>query len=330
MLGAYFTQNTIQGDRKKFLSKRLSIGLIIASGFVLALIFGFRGLETGADTERYYRLLDNIRIGLVQPKIYDDGAFTFLVKLLTLCKLTNVQIIVFFAFLYVFLIALFAIRSEYDILLVWLLFVVSFVFIDLGMNLVKAGIATAIALNGFQIRRRFRRNVVFVLASAFHISALLYILVDLLADRVKASQAYLGFFCATILLYFGMFKQFIPIIGDNIVQGDSSILRYALAENFNYRTGFRLDFIIFSFLPVVYIFLFKKAVVNQRLLVVYLLLNIVFISLMDFPFSNRIGYFAWIMHAILLFQGRFTRGLLLIFPVLYILVSWIIYVQYLW
>ena len=71
------------------------------------------------------------------------------------------------------------------------------------------------------------------------------------------------------------------------------------------KSGFRLDFVIYSFMPVVvgYYAVFRKKIDNvkyNRLLSTYLLMNGLWLLCMYAGFTNRIAYLSWFMYPIVL------------------------------
>lgn len=70
-------------------------------------------------------------------------------------------------------------------------------------------------------------------------------------------------------------------------------------DEINYRTGFRLDFAFFSFLPIfLYIFLRKRIRENERKkvqnwLALYMLLNSIYHIFSFVPFNDRFSIFSW-------------------------------------
>lgn len=321
-------REAVINDRQKKVSKKQDIVLVHISAFMVALVFAFRGIHVGADTERYYKLFDNIRFGITEANIFDDGGFVLLTRILINFYLSNNLIIALYAFCFVFLMSVFAIRVNRDTLLVWIICVVSFVFVDLGINLIKAGLATSIALNAMLLKKY--KRIGFIIAASFHISALIFIIADIVVNKVKQGYLIIALFLAIAFLYFGIFEGFLALLSRRIASDELNLLRYAVVNNFEYETGFRLDFILFSLLPLVYIFLFGRGSLDIRVVKVYMVLTIIFVCVMDFPFSNRIAYFSWILHGLLLTQGKLSRGLSVLYPAIFIPIGYVIYMKYLW
>ena len=79
----------------------------------------------------------------------------------------------------------------------------------------------------------------------------------------------------------------------------------SVGQDWSGKSGFRIDFVLYSFMPVLvgYYAIFKKQIQSplyEVLLKVYLLVNGVWMLCMYAAFTNRIAYLSWSLYPILL------------------------------
>lgn len=193
----------------------------------------------------------------------------------------------------------------------FLFFVVSFSFWSAGTNGIRSAIATSFVLLGLSRNKMVFKVLWFLLAVGFHKSMLLPI----------------AAFCLTLLVnnpkwYFYGWLMCIPLslaaagFWETLFAGlvEDERISYLTSGNINddefSSTGFRWDFLLYSFTAVfaAYYFIYKRKFIDQnynRLVNVYLTANGFWILVIRANFSNRFAYLSW-----------FMLGLIIIYPLL--------------
>lgn len=182
-------------------------------------------------------------------------------------------------------------------------------------NGIKAGAAASIFLLALAYKDKFWLTILLSLISwGFHHSMSVILVAYFLSSCIKNTKLYfLGWTVAMVLAilnvtcFQGIFARFT----------DESGARYLLATEFDseaYLTGFRIDFLLYSVVPIIVAFwmIFKKKVYSEEYNIwvrMYLMTNAVWLLCMNASFSNRIAYLSWFMYPIVL-----------IYP--YLAVSW--------
>ena len=111
-----------------------------------------------------------------------------------------------------------------------------------------------------------------------------------------------------------------------IVSGKASLEAYISNSEFatiHYKTGFRIDFTLFSLFPVfLYIFFYRKIPENKKEYInnwisLYLLLNSIFQFLCFMPFNDRFAAFSWFIWPIVIYE--ILKAVYRKFAIIYIL-----------
>lgn len=285
---------------KKKSAKTLVPTIILCLIFIWRLGFLPVGWGISGDREIYaHRLfgthhLDNSYI-LTHEQ---DPLFTILSKIIY--NATDLQTyFVGIAAIYVSL-YFFACRRMVDKNQVWLFVTVilSMGFIAYGYNTIRAGLAFSIFL--FAIT--YRKNLIMMLgllllASGIHFSVAIPTLMFLVSKYFPLSKVYFALWVLSIPVSFfagdffnNLFSQF----------SEDQRTEYLIKKNTHYNIGFRIDFIVYSLLPVIvgyyYIFVRKfKSVWYKNIYNTYLLTNIFWILVITSNYSDRFAYLSWFL-----------------------------------
>ena len=192
----------------------------------------------------------------------------------------------------------------------FLMFIASFSFFPYATNGLRNGIATSILILAFSYKKNIsvKKYVLFLLATAFHLSAIIPISGYLLTVFFKKTKYFLcGWIIAIPLsIILGSFwENFFASIGF----GDER-LSYLTSGNINNDsfayTGFRFDFVLYSTAAVFagYYFIIKKKFNDKiyiQLFNIYLTANTFWILVIRANFSNRFAYLSWFLIAFVIF-----------------------------
>lgn len=187
-----------------------------------------------------------------------------------------------------------------DLLLAFVVYLASFSTFSYGTNGMKAGMAAAIFLVALSYRKKLWISIPLALITygMHHAMALVvasYIVV-LLIKNVKF-YFYLWLISFVLAALHVSYFQFL-FAGFTDEHG----AEYLLSSQ---HSGFRLDFIIYSIVPIVigYILLYKykvKSDMYNALLALYMCTNSVWLLCMYSSFTNRISYLSWFLYPIVL------------------------------
>lgn len=205
-----------------------------------------------------------------------------------------------------------------DTLLAFIVYLAAFSTFSYSTNGIKAGVAASLFLVALANKDKIWFSVPMALLTlGFHHSMLLVVVAYISVLLVRNPKWYFfiwlaSFFIAALhITYFQfLFAGFTDEHGAEYLLGD---------EN----SGFRIDFIIYSAIPVIlgYVLLYRYRIKNETynlLLSIYMLTNSVWMLCMYSNFTNRISYLSWFIYPIVLlypfvnivwskYQGRYLK-----------------------
>lgn len=196
-----------------------------------------------------------------------------------------------------------------DTLAAYLVFLAAFSTFSYGTNGIKAGAAGAIFLMALSYRRNLKICIPLILISwGFHHSMIMPIVAFILTLIYKNPKVYFAGWCFCLLIaiaHITFFQElFAGILSDS---GDSGANYLSeIGNEWGGRTGFRIDFVIYSAMPILvgYWAVYKKRLQLSKLytclLNLYMTINGTWMLCMYANFTNRIAYLSWFLYPIVL------------------------------
>lgn len=187
----------------------------------------------------------------------------------------------------------------------FLCYCMAFSTFDYCVNGYKAGSAAAFFLVAIAFLDKKKIAIPFALLSlGFHHSMQIPVIALLLSLIFKKDKWYFGgwFFCALMaILHVGYFQVLFTGFADE------KAVKYLTGDmnGYEYMTGFRPDFLLYSAMPIVvgYIAKYKKHIQSKMydiLFHTYIVSNGVWLLCMYASFTNRIAYLSWLLYPIVL------------------------------
>ncbi|WP_088323615.1 EpsG family protein [Polaribacter tangerinus] len=285
----------------KFKDSNYKIFIWIIIGF-LGLIFGLRDINFGTDTYKYLNFI-KFPIDITSFIIYDDIGIFILIKYLKLFFSSNItSIIISILSVYLYISSYRKIIGDNSIYFIPLI-LSFFWFIDLNSNLLKAGLAYGFILCALAHSKR--KNILFTIAFLFHSSSIIFFVAYRIRNFIRTKTLLLLWFICNIFSYFefGLYNAILYLI--NYINPNLAdilnIKNILLSES--YKTGFRIDFSIYSFLAIAPFILKIFKGKNFDLLNLYIILNSLFVLSYNVPYSNRLGLLSFILMPIILYQS---------------------------
>lgn len=195
-----------------------------------------------------------------------------------------------------------------DTLAAYLVFLAAFSTFSYGTNGIKAGAAGAIFLMALSYRKNLKICIPLILLSyGCHHSMIMPIVAFILTLIYKNSKVYFAGWCFCLLIaiaHITFFQElFAGILSDS---GDSGANYLSDVSDWGGITGFRIDFVIYSAMPILvgYWAVYKKRLQLSKiytcLLNLYMTLNGTWMLCMYANFTNRIAYLSWFLYPIVL------------------------------
>jgi hypothetical protein len=171
-------------------------------------------------------------------------------------------------------------------------------FYGYGTNTIRQGLGLSLFL--IAIANDGKKHLFYlflVLSILFHKSLLIPVIVILFTKKFPSINKYyfLWFLCLIISL---LFKN---IIVDNLSEylvGNDKFDSYFFEDTKRYKSGFRIDFLIYSLIPLLY----GRYVLNKiddkvyrSLLSMYIVVNAIWLLMIRIPFTDRFAYLSWFL-----------------------------------
>lgn len=190
-----------------------------------------------------------------------------------------------------------------DTLLAYLVYLAGFSTFSYGTNGIKAGVAASLFLIAVAYKNDFKKSLFFIiLVLGVHHSMIVPIVSFIIARFVRDRNVYLLFwlFCLFLAAFHLTF-----IMEIFAAFTDAHGAEYLQSSKGGDVSGFRLDFILYSAIPIfLNHYLIRKFHIKSSsldfLLNIYTLTNSVFLLCTYGTFINRIAYLSWLLYPILL------------------------------
>jgi len=190
-----------------------------------------------------------------------------------------------------------------------LFFLGAFSFWAYGVNGIRNGLAGSLVIMAFALLLTYRTKLNLILgigicflAAGIHKTMLLPIVCFVFSRYIKSLKPIVGWWFLSIFLYIG-FHGFFETFFSNLGLDDRLSGYIGGTESYGslgHKIGFRPDFLIYSFMPIllgIYVTRHCKNIgtIYPVLLKTYILSNSFWILLMNAAFSNRFAYLSWFM-----------------------------------
>lgn len=285
-----------------------SLSIIIS--VLIILFLGFRDPYAPSsllgDTGQYSRMFEKVNFdGLLESKDIGFSFYMLIIKSIggvTLFHLLNSTFYIlplFFAFR--------CYNWNYGLCLL-ISFIVSMSFFPYGFNGIRNGIATSVFILALFINNNLVKFFLFFICIFLHKSLLLPVSAFFAVNFYSNSKFYLRLWFLCLLLALVLGNKIGSYIGTLDITGDGRLSSASFAGEFDgnkFRTGLRLDFILYSFVPIFvgWFVLLKKRFRDSlyiEIFNIYLLSNSFWLLLNRIAFSNRYAYLSWFLYPILL------------------------------
>ena len=200
----------------------------------------------------------------------------------------------------------------YLIPIYFILIIVNISFLQLNSSGIRQGISISLILMSilFMLKGNIKSGLVIgMISTTFHWATLpflfLIVITTLLKDRISIKYLILLFMIVNFGSLLGIFEFFSNYASIFISNEDKMNAYVNNSSESLYRTGFRLDFFLYSLLPVIIVRLlawrvFTKDERYKLLFFVYIVLNSAATFLNFIPFSDRMYAYSWSMIPIII------------------------------
>lgn len=189
------------------------------------------------------------------------------------------------------------------------MFLTGFFFYAYGTNTIRAGFAASFLLLALALYDRLLYFVLFLLIAVnCHFSMAIPALAMLVSRFYDKTKIYLLLWLIAIPLSAVAGHSFEALFSS--MSSDNRVSYLSVnADETNYNVGFRLDFILYSCVPVVmgYYYIIKRGIKDRLYSILYntyILANSFWILVIRANFSDRFGYLSWFIYpAVLIYPA---------------------------
>ncbi|MBR9846426.1 MAG: hypothetical protein GYB35_10140 [Algicola sp.] len=235
---------------------------------------------------------------------YGDLVFDSLIKFCA--NYLNAEAFFFICFTIYIFPFYFALKRIFKDFWIWpfVLIISLFSFYSFGVNGIRNGMATSLFLLGISFSG-FSRWLIFFLSFSIHSSLILPIVGVILFNRFRnINYFFVGWcFCLLVSIFFPGLDGVFSATGlfDEKFTAYSNISTDMDGVG---TVGFRLDFVIFSSLPIfiAYFYVYRRRELCSEyleLIAVYLTANAFWLLIIRIPFSNRFAYLSWFLYGVI-------------------------------
>ena len=199
-------------------------------------------------------------------------------------------------------------------LIVFLVCLAAFSTFSYGTNGIKAGAAASLFLVALAYRKQLVVSILFLLLSlGFHHSMQMPVAAYLLTLIFRNEKWYFYGWLFCLLMAVGHVSFFQNLFAGMTDESGAAYLNWNPNEDWGGKSGFRLDFVIYSAMPVImgYYVKFKYQLEDKlydTMLNIYLTCNGIWMLCMYAQFTNRIAYLSWFIYPILLVYPCYAIG----------------------
>lgn len=271
---------------------------------IIWLLLGLRPISyTFGDMGNYYNTFELLKNGADLPS--NDILFYLLMKFCG--EYLNAHWFFFICFTIYIVPFYIALKRWFKYNWIWpfILMVALFSFYSAGVNGIRNGMATSVFLLALSYSGPLRW-IFFIVSFNLHASLLLPIAAAVIFMRFKKIDYYIygWLVCLVITLVTPSIGQILADTG----LFDDKLVRYInidIDEAGMGKVGFRLDFLLFSLLPILigifYIYKLKfNDLIYNEILAIYLTANAFWLLIIRIPFSNRMAYLSWFLYGLVI------------------------------
>lgn len=267
--------------------------------FILySLLVGYRGVDVGTDTITYMKLFEIFEYNKAISRSYEPGFIQYMLFIKSFSSDPRILIVSINVFISIFFcVSGLLLFKRNHILLYAILLLSSPFYFALSTNALRQGMAVSLCFFFFAIMLRAKYSSIYLAVTAFLVT-LIHVpsLVSMLLQIKQIRRLRAGIFWVSAI-FLGLFTNSYSSVLSNLF-GNTKYVVYFNQSSDVFRTGLRIDFLIFSAIAaIVPILLDKKSFHNTLHLPIvysaYFIINGIGMILNFLPFYSRILLASW-------------------------------------
>jgi hypothetical protein len=189
----------------------------------------------------------------------------------------------------------------------FLFLITSFSFWDYGVNGIRNGLASSFFILGLSCRKKYFKFAIFFMAITIHNAMILPVVSYFLVTKYRNTYRLIyAWVVAVIISFFS--GSFLTSLMAALPFSNERMAKYATmtvdTSKFS-SSGFRLDFIIYSSIPIFFALYFIRyhkfhSEKFNQILNTYILTNLFWVLINSIAYSNRFAYLSWCFMALII------------------------------
>ncbi len=252
--------------------------------------------DRGQYMDSYMRTYNNTYQGE-----YKDFGWQIFVKLCTQFFSDNYRLFfIFVSFVYCFSYYYYA-KKQFKRIYVGYFIILAFGcmgFSNYGIVTIRAGMAVGIVLIALTFKKRYLKIIFALLSVSIHLSMAIPIFLYVVALRLKKDRIpyYIWLLCFTLSILNFDLSPFL----EDFSFVDNRINEYTNLVTDSYKAGYRIDFLVYSTIPIIIVYKLRKngqvfSNLHSQLYRTYLLTNAAWLLVIRMAYTNRVAYLSWMI-----------------------------------
>lgn len=282
--------------------------------FFGALFFANEPIEIYSDKWNYQNVFNSIIDNTTTSLINTESGFYFYNKIIAF--FTNTSVVYFFITALLYLVGyLYFIHKTFAPAyrsLVFVLMIAALGFYGYGTNTIRQGLALSLFMFVFMERKISLKLILgSLLAVLIHKSLLFVVVVNFFVLKYNRKDNFIPVWIFFLGLSIILGDSFVNFFGDFLIDSDARMNSYLNDDFENYETGFKLNFLIYSILPIVFGWYIKRKGFEDsffdKIFSLYVLLNAFWLLVIRMSFTDRFAYLSWFLIPFI-FIYPFSKG----------------------
>lgn len=306
---------------------------------IVVIYFINEPIEVYSDKWNYKNIFEAILDNNANKLMNTESGFYVYNKIIT--SITNSSTVYFFicALLYISGYLYFINKTFFDTYrsLVFALMIASLGFYGYGTNTIRQGLALSVFMFFFMEKKITVKLIIgSILAIMLHKSLLFVVAINFFVIKYNRKDNFIFVWVFLLLATIALGETFTDVFGGFLIDSDSRMNSYLTDEFENYETGFKINFLVYSLLPILFGWFIKKRgfqdIFFDKILSIYILINAFWLLVIRLPFTDRFAYLSWFLIPFIIIypfskqkifnnQNFWIAGLMFVFAFVNLLIS---------
>ena len=270
--------------------------------FFGALFFANEPIEMYSDKWNYQNIFNSIIDNNTTKLMNTESGFYIYNKIIAF--FTNTPFVYFFITALIYLSGyLYFIHKTFAPAyrsLVFVLMIAALGFYGYGTNTIRQGLALSVFMFFFMEKKISLKLILgSLIAILLHKSLLFVVVVNFFVIKYNRKDSFIPIWILFLVLSIILGDTFVSFFGDFLIDSDARMNSYLNDEFESYESGFKINFLVYSILPILFGWYIKRKGFEDsffdKIFSLYVLLNAFWLLVIRVPFTDRFAYLSWFL-----------------------------------